>query len=211
MENGTNWIDFYIALTGVVEAVVWYVLIGIIVYCFRSPLAAMMHTISRRLDAGDSIDFFGVKVEAVQQAVRTEAAVEATIYETITNLISHDSSNSLSDADKISQKIIDNLRINNNITIDFSSISKSGKKKHSVPYENFESIGILLRYIWTEAKTFARNSYGREWIIRNERTGEELTQVGSRFARRNLGTEWDERPLADVGVRVGDTLMVKYL
>lgn len=208
MENGSsNWIDFWIAMTDVAETLLWCLLVGTIVIRYRVPLGNVIRSISSRVEKGDSVDIFGLKIEAVQEAARTEALVEESIRETIESSLAAQYPES--DSEGLSEKIIGRLRERNNLTIDFSAVKRSGPPRQSVPYDKFESVGLLLRYIWIEAGVFPKHSYGRDWIIRNDRTGDDLTEVGSRFARRMLGSQWDERPLSEVGIHVGDTVSVR--
>lgn len=75
-----------------------------------------------------------------------------------------------------------------------------------LPHDAFESVGLMLKYIWHSVGEFSVNSYGIEWLIRNDDTGEIYTRIGSRFARAYLGTRWDDRPLDEIGIRPGTTI-----
>lgn len=209
-DGSSNWIDLGISLVGVAETALWVALVGALAVRYRKPLESVVSSISARVQRGDNIDLFGIKLEAVQESAKAEADLERIIRETVGNIGSNFSPQ-IVDSDRISDEIINQIRERHFLTIDFSFVLTDEKTTRSVPYDQFGSIGLLLRFIWTESRAFEQNSYGRKWIVRNERTGEHLINVGSTFARRHFGTYWDERPLADVGILVGDTLSVHHL
>lgn len=80
-----------------------------------------------------------------------------------------------------------------------------------IPYDEFESIGLFLRYVWHRVDNLPVHSYGKEWILSNAENGQRYYQIGSRFARKHLGTKWDERTLEEVGIKPGMTIQVERL
>ena len=165
----TNWIDFWISLSGVTETAIWAGLIGTVIVRFRRPIENVVTSISSRVEKGDSIDFFGLKLESVKKSAEFEAELEVSVREVVSELIS--TSSDATDTRNLSNEIIRRVRERHSLIIDFSSVVSTGSTIRSVPYDQFESIGLLLRYIWLEARAFSRNSYNSEWIIKNERTG----------------------------------------
>lgn len=201
----TNWIDFWISLNRVAETGIWACVVGYLAFRFRMPISSVVASVSRRVERGDNVDLFGLKLEAVKATASLESDIENVVRSVINQCTSADSSQN---AKELSEKVISSIRKKSFLIIDFTKVGKP--EGRSVPYSQFESIGLLLRYIWVEAAVFPEHSYGRKWIIRNERTGEYLVHIGSRYARSHLGTNWDERALSAVDILVGDKISVHW-
>jgi hypothetical protein len=204
-DTETNIIDFWIALTGVAETGVWACVVGYLAIRFRTPISNVVASVSQRVERGDNVDIFGLKLEAVKASEELEADIESEVREVIGRYFSE--SNDAS-ASELSEQIISGVRKQSFLTVDFTKVGR--REARTVAYNQFDSVGLLLRYIWVEAEVFPVHSYARNWIIKNERTGEFLDEIGSRYARSKLGEKWDNRTLAQVGILAGDTITVLW-
>lgn len=201
-ETGTNWIDFWISLAGVAETAIWAIVLAVLVVRFRKPLSSVVGSISERVERGDTVDLFGLKLEAARATAALEEKIEGQVREALN---AADTSTE-EKKQELGDQIISRIRREAFLTIDFTAV-RSIPDQH-VSYAQFENVGLLLRYIWIEAGIFQVHSYGRLWVIKNERNGAVLHDIGSRYARRVLGTKWDERSLAEVNILVGDRISV---
>ena len=118
--------------------------------------------------------------------------------------------NSITDKSK-ADLIIEKIRKSDFIEIDTHPILGDKGEVVRVPYQEFESVGLLLRYIWFEVGNLKTHSYNIEWCLKDEGNNKMLTKIGSVYARDNLGTHWDERPLEKVGIHPGSILSVQLL
>ena len=112
---------------------------------------------------------------------------------------------------KIAEEIINNVRKKEFIEIDTTQILGKNGEIVRVPYREFQSIGLLLKFIWFEAEVLDVHSYNKEWIIKDVETGEVFKDIGSIYARTHFGTKWDERSLKEVGIYPGSRLSIEAL
>ncbi len=206
-KSGTNWIDFWISLSAVAQTAIWAGLVGVIVIRYRKSITEVVSTISQRVEQGDTVDIFGLKIDSVRESAEREAKIENEIRNVVRESLSSD--DTMDDSEILSERIISTIRDRSLLTIDFSGVGL--QKRASIPYGEFEGVGLLLKYVWLEAKLFSVSSYNIEWLVKNERTGEYLTEAGSKFANKHLGTRWDERPLNVAGIDAGDTISVHWV
>ncbi len=109
--------------------------------------------------------------------------------------------------DSQAQEILKKLVKENAILLDFSEINGQTNQELNVPYDQFESIGLLLRYAWHKVDDIPVNSYGKKWILKDS-SGKIYRDIGSTYARNMLGTRWDNRTLESVGITPGMKISV---
>ncbi|PZD73573.1 hypothetical protein C1752_02039 [Acaryochloris thomasi RCC1774] len=107
------------------------------------------------------------------------------------------------------ESLVNELVKSHSVTLDTTPISGNGGEIINIPYDEFESIGLFLRYVWHRVDNLPVHSYGREWVLANAENRKLYNQIGSRFARKHRGTNWDERTLEEVGIKPGMTLQVR--
>jgi hypothetical protein len=164
-------------------------------------------------------------VEAMQRGFPKVAELDKQIEQTVKKVLTSDnvvnnllSSISTKDNDiqprveeilrKTAEDVVISVRHSSFLTIDSKPILGSNGKLMSVPYTQFESIGLLLRYIWSEIEILPIHTYTTDWILIDLETNRIFDDIGSRYARKHLGSKWDNRSLKEVGIHPGSTLGV---
>ena len=110
---------------------------------------------------------------------------------------------------KTADQVVREVRNAGFISVDTSTFPGFEGKEFQIPFNHFESVGLLLRHIWFEMEgVLPGHSYNKAWVIRDLDSQKDFTEIGSLFARRNLHTHWDERPLEEVGILPGSRLGV---
>ena len=87
-----------------------------------------------------------------------------------------------------------------------------GHGSFSIPVDHSTTVTELLDGIWFAiSSSVPAFSYGKSWILQDERTGRVLGDIGKRHAQRELGTVRDERRLAEAGITSTSRLHVLRL
>ncbi len=105
--------------------------------------------------------------------------------------------------ENVASKLIEQLEKTEFITIDTTPILGAAGRVFKVDYNEFESIGLFLLFLWDEVGTLPVSSYLKSWIIRDGNSGNVFSQIGTKYARRVLKTSRDERTLEEAGIKPG--------
>jgi hypothetical protein len=209
-KSPTNWIDYLISLSPVIQTAIWAGAAIGAVFAFRSHLQTIAESLVTRIREGDKLITPWITVERRVEQVQRSEVVDTKIEESVRSVLSSAKVQAGSDVNfqEIAEKLLSKIRKDAFLTIDTTRIKDARGRIWSVPYSEFQSIGLLLRYIWIEAGVFSTSSYGIEWRIKNDTADKYLDDVGSKYAQRVLRSRWDDRTLNEVGINVGDKISV---
>jgi hypothetical protein len=98
------------------------------------------------------------------------------------------------------------------VLIDISRLKPTSTEPVRVSADNKTTVAELLNVTFIAfADVVAPYTYGISWILEDAATGTKFDQIGTTFAQRNLKREFDDRPLADVGIVPGMRLTATLL
>ena len=113
------------------------------------------------------------------------------------------------DPDELASSVLREVRSRAFLTLDTRPFLGAQGREVRAPYSDFESIGLFLRYAWFAMEGGLHgHSYTKSWFIKDLSSGHIFRDIGSRYAREELGTEWDERSLSEVGIAPGMSIGV---
>jgi hypothetical protein len=90
------------------------------------------------------------------------------------------------------------------ITLDSRPLLGDRGEVWRVPYGSFRTVAAFLDDIYFALRAdIPIFSYRTRWILRDTRSGKSFSEIGTRWARDNLGKQEDSRELKAVGIRPG--------
>jgi hypothetical protein len=117
----------------------------------------------------------------------------------------------IEDSDTIAAEVTKRIESSQFITIDTTSILGTNGRVFKVPYNEFESIGLFLLFLWHEVDVLPASSYMKRWVIRNGDNGAPFDKIGTDYARDMFMIDRDDRPLEMAGVKPGMLIKVERL
>jgi hypothetical protein len=98
------------------------------------------------------------------------------------------------------------------VSVDLSGISPGVSEAAFFPVEGSTTVSNFLNQVYFSIQGNVRAfSYGRSWILQDLGSGHDLRDIGSLWARKEMGQTSDTRPLSDVGISPGARLIAKRL
>ncbi|MFF2809668.1 hypothetical protein ACFVT2_21340 [Streptomyces sp. NPDC058000] len=87
------------------------------------------------------------------------------------------------------------------LTVDLSAVDESILQAQ-FPLPEGATVSDFLDRLWTTLRDFVEPyTYGTHWVLIDRKAGRVLNDIGTLWAKNNLGSDGDERPLKDAGIR----------
>jgi hypothetical protein len=87
------------------------------------------------------------------------------------------------------------------LTIDTRALVGDNGGRIKAQYPLFGTVSEFLDDLYSAVRSAVPpHTYGRKWILRDPKTGKSFAEMGRTWAKANLGTQNDERSLAEVGI-----------
>ena len=205
----TNWIDFAISLSPVVQTGIWAGVAFTALLMLRKPIRQLASELVQRVNQGDDVSTPWLSIEKREER---ERKVVQQVAENIRGEL-HVKEEKLGKLSEIAEADIDEILdivSNKFIELEFAAdefqTSDARDAKIALYMTNWETVSDFLNEAYMTARAAGVDlpiwSYGRYWHLKNVRTGEFIT-------KSRLGEKYDSGSFLALGITAGDKLIAK--